>query len=62
MPEPFFPQLPILIPASPGMHFGWQVSWWVFQIVVMGTLLIVLQRMGVRLDEKRSSKENSGQH
>jgi hypothetical protein len=53
MHETFWPHFPILIPASPGVHFGWQVVWWLFQIVVMGGTLILLQRIGIMTDEER---------
>jgi hypothetical protein len=39
------------------MHIGWQVVWWVFQIVVMGGTLIVLQRMGMTTDEERAKRD-----
>lgn len=53
--EPFWPHFPFIIPASPGMHFGFQVAWWLFQIIVMGATLILLQRIGILTDEKRSA-------
>lgn len=54
MHESFWPQLPIYIPSSPGLHFGWQVTWWLFQIIVMGGAIYILQRLGITIDERRS--------
>lgn len=57
--ESFWPHFPLNIPPSPGMHFGFQVAWWIFQIVVMGMTLIVLQRIGIMRDEIRRTESPS---
>jgi hypothetical protein len=56
MHESFWPQLPIFIPSSPGLHFGFQVVWWLFQICVMGGTLIVLQRLGMLVDRQKGGE------
>lgn len=48
--EHFWPQLPLLVPASQGDPLWWYISWWIFQIVVMVFLLVMVARWAVNMD------------
>ncbi|MCY0875509.1 MAG: hypothetical protein OWT28_04465 [Firmicutes bacterium] len=50
----FWPTLPIRIPASPGMPILWDIVWWLFQLVVMVTLLILFRTFALRIDRIRN--------
>lgn len=67
--EKFWPTFPYLIPASQGMPLWWYISWWIFQIVVMGAILYLITRWAVRVDrvlnlsntsDKQSQQTSSG--
>jgi hypothetical protein len=49
----FWPSLPIHIPASPGMPILWDIVWWLFQAVIMGSLLYFLRTAALRIDRVR---------
>jgi|GEM_PF-4426774 len=58
--ESFWPTLPFMIPSSPGLHFGFQVLWWVYQIVVMGGVLLILQAVARHRDVDEESRRGEG--
>ncbi|AEJ41164.1 hypothetical protein TPY_3006 [Sulfobacillus acidophilus TPY] len=47
---PFLPHLPIRIPNSPGLPIWWDLMWWLFQILVMTSLLFYFNRIAGHLD------------
>lgn len=50
----FFPSLPYVIPHSPGIAHWWDIFWWIFQLVVMTTLVLVLRHWAISFDRERS--------
>ncbi|MEB3102023.1 hypothetical protein [Ferviditalea candida] len=48
--EPFWPQLPFIIPNSQGTQIWWDILWWIFQIAVMTFLIIILTRWATGMD------------
>lgn len=57
--EHFWPTFPFLVPASQGLPLWWALSWWIFQILIMGLVLTLITRWAVRVDRdlKLSSPE-----
>lgn len=53
----FFPRFPYFIPSSPGMPHWWDIFWWTFQLVIMGSLLLALRRIALRVDRERDAAE-----
>lgn len=53
----FWPSLPINIPASQGMPLLWDIVWWLFQLTVMVTLLILFRVFALRMDRLRDSSQ-----
>lgn len=53
--EAFFPYFPFQIPHQAGIAHWWDIFWWIVQLVVMTSLLIGLRRLGVGMDEEKSS-------
>ncbi|MHB1612503.1 MAG: hypothetical protein ACYCOU_25090 [Sulfobacillus sp.] len=51
----FFPTLPYVIPHSPGIAHWFDIFWWVFQLVVMTTLVLLLRHWAVSFDRERDS-------
>jgi hypothetical protein len=60
--EHFWPSLPVVIPNSEGMPMWWDIMWWVFQIVIMSTLLITLRNWAVKADRKMKQQMEAEQH
>lgn len=58
MANNFWPHLPLNIPYSPGIAHWWDPMWWVFQIVVMTTLLITLRKVALDIDRERGEKHS----
>ncbi len=58
MANNFWPHLPLNIPYSPGIAHWWDPMWWVFQIVVMTTLLITLRKVALDIDRERGEKRS----
>ena len=56
MHNSFWPTLPIVIPKSPGIALWWDIVFWLFQAVVMTTLLVVLRKWALGVDRLRSGK------
>ncbi len=48
----FFPTLPFRIPHSPGISHWWDIFWWVFQLVVMTTMVLLLRHWAVSFDRE----------
>lgn len=46
----FWPKLPLSIPYSAGISHWWDPFWWIFQIVVMGTILLTLRKVAKSVD------------
>lgn len=59
VPEHFFPTLPLLIPASQGVPLWWYISWWIFQIVVMGAIIWVVTRWALGIDKLMSKRSDA---
>lgn len=58
----FFPHLPIRIPYSPGIAHWWDPFWWLFQIVVMATLLMVFRKVALHVDDQFDDSESQAFH
>ncbi len=56
MPSNFWPTLPIVIPKSPGIALWWDIAFWLFQAVIMTTLLVILRKWALDVDRLRSGK------
>lgn len=51
----FFPTLPFRIPHSPGISHWWDIFWWVFQLVVMTTMVLLLRHWAVSFDREHQA-------
>ncbi|KUO96643.1 hypothetical protein [Ferroacidibacillus organovorans] len=49
----FFPSFPFYVPDSPGTPLWWDISFWLFQLIVMSSLLLMLRRWAIRADHDR---------
>jgi hypothetical protein len=63
--EKFWPTLPFLIPTTEGTQMWWDIFWWIFQIVIMSTLIILLTKWALKMDqvwnmESKKSSDISG--
>ncbi|MCI0182278.1 MAG: hypothetical protein OWR52_10420 [Acidibacillus sp.] len=54
----FWPTLPIKIPYSEGMPLWWDIVFWIFQAVVMTTLVLLLIRWATRIDHIREQEDS----
>lgn len=48
--EHFWPSFPFIIQPSQGLPLWWDLSWWIFQIVIMCAVLYLITRWAVRVD------------
>ncbi len=48
----FFPTLPFRIPHSPGISHWWDIFWWIFQLVVMTTMVLLLRHWALSFDRE----------
>ncbi len=39
------------------MPHWWDIFWWVFQLVIMGGLLLALRRIALRVDRERDATD-----
>lgn len=64
--EGFFPKLPIIVPTTQGIAFWWDIVGWVFQIVIMVTIIWLVTRWALNVEKEigerataRKSSSNS---
>lgn len=60
MKELFFPTIPYFIPHSAGLAHWWDIFWWVFQIVVMSTLVLVFRKWAIGFDREQEAGMTQG--
>ncbi|UOF89829.1 hypothetical protein LSG31_18435 [Fodinisporobacter ferrooxydans] len=53
----FWPTFPFVIPNSPGIPLWWDLFWWIFQIVLISSLLYVLKTWCVKMDRMSDEEE-----
>ncbi len=53
----FWPTLPIKIPYSQGEPLWWDIVFWIFQVVIMTTLVLLLIRWATRIDRMREEQD-----
>lgn len=46
----FWPSVPFYIPYSTGMPNGWDLVWWLFQLIFMAGFLWLLYVIAMRID------------
>lgn len=54
--EPFWPTLPYIIPTTEGTPLWWYIFWWLWQIVVMVTIVVVLTRWATKMDKMKNEQ------
>jgi len=50
--EHFWPSFPFIVQPSQGLPLWWDISWWIFQIVIMSAVLLLITRWAVRVDKE----------
>lgn len=62
VPENFWPSLPYIVPGSEGLPLWWAISWWIFQVVIMGAILWLIFRWATRIDRELRIDRDAEDH